>query len=163
MMQDVGILSYIWLYRANSDNMPHVASSGAVALLLKHAMDEQMLGVRTLARKLFDENEGGPRVESWRGQIYRILDGQQPERPTAIKIARALGKPDGYLVQDDDPQFATALLGQLVILLEREPTFRQMRPDLLRELAAQLRDLATRLEALAAGDQAAASPPAPHE
>lgn len=121
-------------------------------------MDEQGLRLRTLARLIVEESGG--EIDSWRSQLYRIRDkGQQPDRQTAIKIARALGKPDGYLVQDDDPKFATALLGQLVDLLEREPALRQVRPDLLRELAAQLRDLATRLEALAAADQSAELPP----
>lgn len=154
------MLSYIWLSCAILANMPHVASGGAVSVLLQAAMDERGFHKRTLARKLAEENGGT--VDSWRSQVVRILAGQQPRRDTVVKLARALDKPDDYLVEDADPKFSTALLGQLVLLMERGPEFRRMRPDLLRELAAEMHDLAARLEALAASSQDAETPPGPH-
>jgi hypothetical protein len=99
-----------------------------VAELLQDALDEQRLGIRTLARKIADENGG--KVESWRAQIYKILRGQEPERFTAIKIATALGKDELYLVTEGPP--------------EPKPTVRQLAAD-LRATQERVADLERRL------------------
>lgn len=143
--------------------MPHVASSNPqVAERLQAALDEEGLGVQTLARRIAAESGG--EVQSWRSQLNRIRRGQQPERRTAVRIARALRRPDDYLFAPGplDPQaFSMALLGQVVLLLEQEDGLAEQHPDLLLGLAKVLRDLAGRLEA-AALHRAADTPPHRH-
>jgi hypothetical protein len=101
------VKGYIWRGVTKRATMLRVASrkasgrgNGPAAELLQDALDEQALGIRTLARKIASDNGG--KVESWRAQIYKILGGQSPERFTAIKIARALGKDELYLVVNGD-------------------------------------------------------------
>jgi hypothetical protein len=87
--------------------MPHVASGGTVAELLRRALDDDALGVRTLARRIADET--GDNMESWRSQLHRILKGQEPERQTAITIARSLRLPDDYLLPEHQPDLTARL------------------------------------------------------
>lgn len=99
--------------------------NGPVAELLQDALDEGPWQIRTLARKIAAEQDG--KVDSWRAQIYKILGGQQPERATAIRIAKALGKDPMYLVVENGA----------------EP-----KPLTVRELAAMLRETRERVAEL---------------
>ncbi len=134
--------------------MPPVAPGGEVGQLLQAVLDEKAMSKRGFARRLKELNGG--EIESWRSQVGRILDGQVPQRRTAILLATALDKPaDFFLPEPDTAAVDAAILSRIVELLEANPHATEELAPLLQELADQLGEMSFRL-------RQAAEPPNEH-
>jgi hypothetical protein len=92
-------------------------------------------GRRTLARALAEEHGG--EIDSWRTQVYRILDGDtaSPQPDTSAAFAKVLGQPEDFLIVPPHI-YSESLIGQFAedLLAAEDPA--ALLPEVERLIAA---------------------------
>lgn len=120
-----------------------------VGARLRAVIDDEKIGVRTLARELAADDDEPERMESWRRKLYKWLRGDHaPDPDLAVALALRFGKPtDYFVVTAEEPAAQDALLAVAErieeIAARLEAHAERLAPPSQRRPAAQRRARAT--------------------
>jgi transcriptional regulator with XRE-family HTH domain len=105
--------------------------------------------IKARRKQLGSHAKYAARIGTTAQTVIRWEQGAQPREHLRDALITDGIDPELFEAAVDPAKFSTALLGQIVSVLEQEPDLIRLHPDLLRGLAAEFRVVASRLEAAA--------------